>query len=168
MLLGRIPGLPRQEVLWDGAAAAEDAEFGPTRPVNGLVAAIREEARTQAATALYERVDRTAVGADAAWSDLGLWVPSDSAAHAVRQARTYLGGRTRVQALWAGPSGSFPKPLWVCVDVTEVHAHSTGPRNDVPWLQVWDGLSLSGMQLSDLALVRRAADGDSLTRPEQT
>ncbi|MFF2618755.1 hypothetical protein [Kitasatospora sp. NPDC058046] len=49
----------------------------------------------------------------------------------------------------------------------EVHAHSTAPRS-VPWLQVWDGRSLSGMQLSDLALVRRAADGDSLTRPERT
>ncbi|MGX1887379.1 hypothetical protein [Streptomyces sp. NPDC055287] len=98
---------------------------------------------------------------DRAWERLGSWIPSDSAPHAVRQARAYLTEKMRVHALWAGPAGSWEEPRWVCVEISEVNAHSTGPR-DVPWLRVWDGWSLFGLTLSDIAMVRRAEADDEL------
>ncbi|MFD9771593.1 hypothetical protein ACFWXE_14930 [[Kitasatospora] papulosa] len=103
------------------------------------------------------------VDADHAWAREGWWVPSDHSRHAVRQARQFLGSRTRVLALWYGPGAQFPEPVQVCVEVTDVHPHSTGPA-DVPWLSVWDGHSHFGMTLSDLALIRRAEPGEELTQ----
>lgn len=164
VLLGRIPGFEQGEVPWDGApaAGAEGAEaYGSTRPVNDLVAAIRHEARLKAATALYDDrgVRQFEIGADAAWERLGWWIPADSAPHAVRQATAYLAENTRVQALWAGPAGSFEEPVWVLVDVVEINQHSSGPE-DVPWLRVADGRSVFGLRLSDLGAVRRTGSAD--------
>ncbi|MFG2210995.1 hypothetical protein [Streptomyces sp. NPDC048638] len=164
VVLGKIPFTPPGVPHWDGAAAigADARGLGSTAPANDLCRAVRDEARQQAAEALYDLDGCDAVDAEQAWTRNGWWIPSDHAAHAVRQAQQFLGTKSRVLALWFGPGAQFPEPAQVCVDIIGVNAHSTGPR-DVPWLQVSDGRSVFGLTLSDVALIRRAEPGDELT-----
>nr|WP_024126855.1 hypothetical protein [Streptomyces sp. F2]AHE39619.1 Hypothetical protein pFRL4_386 [Streptomyces sp. F2] len=164
VVLGKIPFTPAGVPVWDGAAVAgADAQgLGSTAPANDLCRAIRDEARQQAAEALYDLDGCDAVDADQAWARSGWWIPSDHAPHAVRQAQQFLPVKTRVHALWLGPAAQLPEPVQICVDITSVNAHSTGPR-DVPWLQVSDGRSVFGLTLSDVALIRRAEPGEELT-----
>ncbi|KOV41933.1 hypothetical protein [Streptomyces sp. H036] len=165
VILGTLPFTPPGVPAWDGApVAGADAEgLGSTAPAGEQCAALRAEARRQAAETLYDAGGPLVVDADHAWIRDGWWIPSDHSRHAVRQARQFLSSRTRVLALWYGPGAQFPEPVQVCVEVTDVHARSTGPV-DVPWLSVWDGHSHFGMTLSDLALVRRAEPGEELTQ----
>ncbi|MFD6334239.1 hypothetical protein ACFWGI_32290 [Streptomyces niveus] len=165
VVLGKIPFTPPGAPVWDGAATsgAGAQSLGSTAPANDLCRAVRDEARQQAAEALYDLDGCDAVGADQAWDRNGWWIPSDHAPHAVRQAEQFLPVRTRVEVVWFGPDGQLPDPVQICVDVTSVNPHSTGPL-DVPWLQVWDGHSVFGLTLSDIALVRRADPGDELTQ----
>lgn len=157
VILNKIPGAPQPETMWDGSPvpAEEHPEaFGSTAPVNEVVAHLREELRLQVAGTLFDEHGPLEVTADGAWERLSWWIPSDDAGHAVRQARAFFDQDLPVQVLWAGHLGSRPVPAWVDVTVVEVHATSTGPR-DVPWLGIWDGRSLAGMMLSDIAAVRR-------------
>ncbi|MFF3730936.1 hypothetical protein ACFYXM_11585 [Streptomyces sp. NPDC002476] len=165
VILGTLPFTPPGVPVWDGApVTGADAEgLGSTAPAGEQCAALRQEARQQAAETLYDAGGPLVVDADHAWDRDGWWIPSDHSLHAVRQARQFLGSRTRVLALWYGPGAQFPEPVQVCVEVTDVHPRSTGPV-DVPWLSVWDGHSFFGMTLSDLALVRRAEPGEELTQ----
>lgn len=164
VVLGKIPFTPPGVPVWDGAAVTDaDAQgLGSTAPANDLCRAVRDEARQQAAEALYDLDGCDAVDAEQAWTRNGWWIPSDDAAHAMRQAQLFLGVKTRVLVLWFGPAAQFPEPAQICVDIIGVNAHSTGPR-DVPWLQVSDGRSVFGLTLSDVALIRRAAPDDELT-----
>ncbi|MFD7919751.1 hypothetical protein ACFV3R_11045 [Streptomyces sp. NPDC059740] len=165
VILGKIPFTPPGVPVWDGAAVAgADAQgLGSTAPGSDLCRAVRDEARQQAAEALYDLDGCEAVDADQAWDRNGWWIPSDHAPHALRQAQQYLPAKTRVNVLWFGPDGQLPEPVQICVDATSVHPHSAGPR-DLPWLRVWDGHSEFGLTLSDIALVRRAGPGDDLTQ----
>ncbi|MGP3953498.1 hypothetical protein [Streptomyces sp. 7N604] len=165
VVLGKIPFTPPGVPVWDGAAVAgADAQgLGSTAPANDLCRAVRDEARQQAAEALYDLDGCDAVDADQAWARNGWWIPSDHAPHAVRQAQQFLGTKTRVHVLWFGPDAQLPDPVQICVDTTSVHPHSTGPQ-DLPWLEAWDGRSVFGLTLSDIALVRRADPGDDLTQ----
>ncbi|MGW6202066.1 hypothetical protein ACWF9B_00195 [Streptomyces sp. NPDC055089] len=164
VILGTLPFTPPGVPAWDGApvTGAEAEGLGSTAPAGEPCAALRAEARRQAAEMLYDAGGPLVVNADRAWTRDGWWIPSDHGRHAVRQARQFLGSRTRVLALWYGPGAQFPEPVQACVEVTDVHPRSTGPV-DVPWLSVWDGHSVFGMTLSDLALVRRAEPGEELT-----
>ncbi|MEU6352078.1 hypothetical protein ABZ896_22540 [Streptomyces sp. NPDC047072] len=166
VILGTIPFTPPGVPVWDGAAVSgADAQgLGSTAPASDLCRAVRDEARQQAAGALYDLDgSAAAVDADQAWARNGWWIPSDHAPHAVRQAQQFLSSKTRVQVLWFGPDGQLPEPVQICVDATGVHQHSTGPR-DLPWLSVWDGHSVFGLTLTDIALVRQAEPGDDLTQ----
>ncbi|MFE2852710.1 hypothetical protein ACFXJO_16465 [Streptomyces lavendulae] len=165
VILGTLPFAPAGVPAWDGApATGPDVEgLGSTAPAGEPCAVLRAEARQQAAETLYDAGGPLLVDADQAWTRSGWWIPSDHSQHAVRQARQFLGSRSRVLALWYGPGAQFPEPVQVCVEVTDVHPRSTGPV-DVPWLSVWDGHSVFGMTLSDLALVRRAEPGEELTQ----
>ncbi|MFK0047801.1 hypothetical protein ACIQU4_27700 [Streptomyces sp. NPDC090741] len=165
VILGKIPFAPPGIPVWDGAsvAGADARGLGSTAPANDQCAAAREQARQEAAEALYDLGGSLLVDADQAWTRNGWWIPSDHAPYAVRQAQQFLGAKTRVQVLWYWPSSQFSEPVQVCVDATGVNPHSTGLR-DVPWLDVWDGHSVFGLMLSDIALVRRAEPGDELTQ----
>lgn len=165
VILGKLPFTPPGVPVWDGAAlaGADALGLGSTAPANDLCRAVRDEARQQAAEALYDLDGCDAVDAEQAWVRNGWWIPSDHAPHAVRQAQQFLPAKTRVNALWFGPAAQFSEPVQICVDTTSVNPHSTGPR-DVPWLQVWDGHSVFGLTLSDVALIRRADAGDELTQ----
>ncbi|MCW2919266.1 MAG: hypothetical protein JWN52_7334 [Actinomycetia bacterium] len=156
-MLGQIPGLPDAEMIWDGSArpAGDGMPLGATSPVNEAINELRQAARIQVAGEMYDAAGPIAMVADEAWSRAGWWIPADDAPHAVRQAHDLLGDRPQVNVLWAGPGGTLPEPTWVRVQVTEVNERSTGPQ-DVPWLRVFDGESLFGMRLSDIAVVRRA------------
>jgi hypothetical protein len=164
VILGTLPFAPPGVPAWDGApVTGPDAEgLGSTAPACEPCAALRAAARQQAAEVLYDE-GGLVVDADQAWAQSGWWIPSDHSRQAVRQARQFLGSRTRVLALWYGPGAQFPEPVQVCVEVTDVHPRSTGPV-DAPWLSVWDGHSHFGMALSELALVRRAEPGEELTQ----
>ncbi|WP_329081299.1 hypothetical protein [Streptosporangium sp. NBC_01469] len=157
VVLGQIPGVPDAKVIWDGSArpAQDGAPLGTTYPVNENIDELRQAARIQVAAQLYDEAGPAAMGADEAWARAGWWIPSDDAAHAVRQAHDFLGDQPHVDVLWAGHGGGFPAPTWVGVQVIEIFEHSTGPE-DVPWMRVFDGKSLFGMGFSDVALVRRA------------
>ncbi|MGW7201622.1 hypothetical protein [Streptomyces chryseus] len=48
--------------------------FGPTSAVNERVDALRQQARLEAATTLYEEVGNVAVDSDTAWERLGSWI----------------------------------------------------------------------------------------------
>ncbi|MEV8544430.1 hypothetical protein [Streptomyces sp. NPDC051572] len=165
VVLGKIPFTPPGVPSWDGSpvAGADAQGLGSTAPANDQCRAVRDEARQQAAEALYDLDGSDAVDAEQAWTRNGWWIPSDHASHAVRQAQQFLPAKTRVHALWFGPGAQLPEPVQVCVDTTIVHPHSSGPR-DMPWLEVWDGHSVFGLTLSDIALVRRAEPGDELTQ----
>lgn len=165
VILGTLPFTPPGVPVWDGPpVTGPDAEdLGSTAPAGEPCAALRAEARQQAAETLYDAGGPLQVDADHAWARDGWWIPSDHSQHAVRQAQQFLASRTRVLALWYGPGAQFPEPVQVCVEITDVHPRSTGP-GDAPWLGVWDGHSYFGMALSDLALVRRADPGEELTQ----
>ncbi|MGW6144444.1 hypothetical protein [Streptomyces sp. NPDC055140] len=166
VVLGKIPFTPPGVPVWDGpAVTGADAQgLGSTAPANDLCRAVRDEARQQAAEALYDLDGCDAVDAEQAWTRNGWWIPSDDAAHAVRQAQQFFGEKkTRVNALWFGPGAQLPEPVQICVDTTSVNPHSTGPQ-DVPWLQVSDGHSVFGLTLSDIALIRRADPRSELTQ----
>ncbi|MFE9250951.1 hypothetical protein [Streptomyces sp. NPDC007088] len=165
VILGTLPFTPPGVPAWDGAPlTGSDADgLGSTAPVGEPCAALRAEARQQAAETLYDAGGPLLADAGHAWARDGWWIPSDHSRYAVRQAQQFLVDRTRVLALWYGPGARFPEPVQVCVEVTDVHPRSTGPV-DVPWLSVWDGHSYFGMTLSDLALVRRAEPGEELTQ----
>lgn len=165
VILGKIPFTPPGPPVWDGAAVggADAQNLGSTAPSSDLCRAVRDEARQQAAEALYDLDGCDEVDADQAWARNGWWIPSDHAPHAVRQAQQFLTSKTRVQVLYFGADGEWPEPVQVCVDATVVHPHSPGSR-DQPWLEVSDGHSLfCRLTLSDIALVRRADPGDELT-----
>lgn len=161
VVLGRIPGVPNAEVIWEGQGAPERDEIplGSTRPVNGLIDELRQAARIQAAEQMYDAAGGIAMIADEAWSRSGRWMPADDAAHAVRQARQFLAQQPHADVLWAGPGGGLPEPRWIRVQVIEVNEHSAGAQ-DVPWLRVRDGDSMFGMRLCDIAVLQRAEPGD--------
>ena len=152
------PALP----LWDGAAVTwpDAGTLGSTAAVNHFVAAVRGRLRQDMATFLIERAGARRADADHCW-ELGHWIPSDHAAHAVRQAQQYLGdrGRTQVRILWARPGALFAEPEWINVDVTSVHPRSAGPR-DVPWLSVYAGRDHFAVMLPDIAALSLAREDD--------
>lgn len=164
VILGTLPFTPPGAPAWDGAAmtGAPAEALGSTEPSSELCQAVRAEARQQAAEALYDLDTPGPVDADHAWDRNGWWIPSSYPAHAVRQAQQFLGTRSRVEVLWFGPDGQLDEPVRIRVDVTGVRPRSTGPR-DAPWLEVWDGLSVFGLFLSDVGLVERADSGADLT-----
>ncbi|WP_410570481.1 hypothetical protein [Amycolatopsis sp. cmx-4-61] len=165
-VLGRHwPGTTAGGVPWDGSAdpTLDPARLGSAQPVNDMIAATRELARLGAAGAAFDDGGPDTMSADDVWARNGWWIPADDASHAVRQAREFLTDNLRVDVLWAGPAGSWPEPAWVSVAVVEVNAHSTGPDN-TPWVRVSDGVTIFGMALSDIGLVRRADADTPLTR----
>lgn len=170
IVLGKnLMGLPVTSVPWDGEADStlDLATLGTTAPVDDRIAGVRDQFRLHAAGAAFDDGGPLTMTADHAWTAHGAWIPADTAAHAVRQARDYLLPDLRIEVLWAGPMGSWPEPLWVCVDIVEVNSHSTGPDNS-PWIRVWDGQSLFGMRLADIGAVLRGTSITPLTPVHRT
>ncbi len=148
--------------LWDGAAVTwpDAGTLGSTAPANHYVAAVRDRLRQDMAKFLIDRAGARCADADHCW-ELGHWIPSDHAAHAVRQAQQYLGDRgwTQVRILWARPGAPFAEPEWINVDVTSVHPRSVGLR-DLPWLSAYDGRDHFALMLRDIAAVGLPGDDD--------
>ena len=138
------------------------ATLGPTVSATQGVAEMRKSLLEQLASVLYDEAGGSALTAARGWQAHGVWVVPEDAAAAVAQARRFLSAGVRVQAIWAGPSARLPEPVSICVEITQVFAHSTGP-SDAPWLRVWDGRALFGLTFADLVAVMLAGPEDELT-----
>ena len=158
IILGKIPGHPAAEGLWDGPpGAAGDAHgpFGSTASASSLGAVLRDEFRQALAGAMIDSYGPAEATADCAWRRMGFWIPADDAGRAVRQARDYLSCGTEVQVLWAGPGGTWSEPEWVDAEIVEVAAHCNGSSDAAGLDVLLDGGRSAWLLLSDIVAVQR-------------